>query len=85
MTFENVQSPTILLFAAVTLIALSAVAVTVFGQTEHITGTKEKTRAMASPAASQEVFEILTLDIKPGRRDEFHNVYATHSVLLLKK
>jgi hypothetical protein len=57
----------------------------VLAQTEHITGTKEKTGAMASPAASQEVFEILTLDIKPGRRDEFHNVYVTQSVLLLKK
>jgi hypothetical protein len=63
------------LFAAATLIALSAVAVTVFAQTEHITGTKEKTGAMASRAASQEVFEILTLDIKPGRTDEFHNLY----------
>jgi hypothetical protein len=62
------------LFAAAALIALSAAAVTVFAQIEHITGTKEKIGAMASPAASQEVFEILTLDIKPGRRDEFHNV-----------
>jgi hypothetical protein len=31
------------------------------------------------------VIEILTLDIKPGRRDEFHNIYVTQSVPLLKK
>lgn len=74
-----------LLFAAATLIALSAVAVTVFAQTERITGEEEKIRDMASAAASQEVFEILTLDIKPGRRNEFHNVYVTQSVPLLKK
>jgi NIPSNAP len=73
------------MFAAATLIALSAVAVTVFAQTERITGAEEKIRDMASPAASQEVFEILTLDIKPGRRNEFHNVYVTQSVPLLKK
>ena len=36
-------------------------------------------------AASENVIEILTLDIKPGRRDEFHNVYVTQSVPLLKK
>jgi len=70
-----------LLFAAVSLIVLSAVAITLFAQT----GTEDKVKAMASTAASQEVFEILTLDIKPGRRDEFHNVYVTQSVPLLKK
>lgn len=74
-----------LLFAAATLIALSVVTVTLFAQTEHETGTEEKIEAMASPTASQEVFEILTLDIKPGRRDEFHKVYETQSVPLLKK
>jgi hypothetical protein len=31
------------------------------------------------------VIEILTLDINPGRRDEFHNVYETQSLPLLKK
>jgi hypothetical protein len=74
-----------LLFAAATLITLSAVTITLFAQTEHPKGTEEKTKAMASPAASQEIFEILTLDIKPGRRNEFHNVYVTQSVPLLKK
>jgi hypothetical protein len=74
-----------LLFAAATFIALSAVAITLLAQTEHTKGTEEKIKAMASPVASQEVFEILTLDIKPGRRNEFHSVYVTQSVPLLKK
>ena len=74
-----------LLFAAATLIALSVVTVTLFAQTEHKTGTEENIEVMASPTASQEVFEILTLDIKPGRRDEFHKVYEAQSVPLLKK
>jgi hypothetical protein len=74
-----------LLFAAAPLIAVSSVAVTAFAQTEQIKGTKAKIGAMASPATSQEVLEILTLDIKPGRRDEFHKVYETQSLLLLKK
>ena len=74
-----------LLFAVAILIALSAVGVTMFAQTERTTGTDEKISVLASPAASQEVFEILTLEIKPGRRDEFHKVYVTQSVPLLKK
>jgi NIPSNAP len=71
------------MFAAATLMAVSAVVVTLLAQTE--TGAEGKIRDMAGPAASQEVFEILTLDIKPGRRNEFHNVYVTQSVPLLKK
>ena len=74
-----------LLFATAALIAMSTVAVTLFAQTEHTMGAEEKIKAMASPAASQEVFEILTLDIKPGKRDEFHKVYEGQSVPLLKK
>jgi hypothetical protein len=74
-----------LLFPVALLIALSAVAVTLFAQTERTTGTEEKISALASRAVSQEVFEILTLEIKPGRRDEFHKVYVTQSVPLLKK
>jgi hypothetical protein len=58
---------------------------TLFAQTERATGTEEQISALASPAASQEIFEILTLEIKPGRRDEFHKVYVTQSVPLLKK
>jgi hypothetical protein len=74
-----------LLFALGLSIALSAMAVTMFAQTERTTRTEEKISVLASPAASQEVFEILTLEIKPGRRDEFHKVYVTQSVPLLKK
>jgi len=74
-----------LLFAAAAFIALSAMAITLFAQTEPTTSKEEKIKAMASAAASQKVFEILTLDIKPGRRDEFHKVYVTQSVPLLKK
>jgi hypothetical protein len=74
-----------LLFALGLSIALSAMAVTMFAQTERTTGTDEKISVLANPAASQEVFEILTLEIKPGRRDEFHKVYVTQSVPLLKK
>ena len=48
-------------------------------------GYRRKNQRLANPAASQEVFEILTLEIKPGRRDEFHKVYVTQSVPLLKK
>ena len=70
-----------LLFAVAILTALSAVTVTLFAQMT----TEQKISAMASPAASQEVFEILTLEVKAGRRDEFHNVYVTQSVPLLKK
>jgi hypothetical protein len=39
----------------------------------------------AENSASGGVIEVLTLDIKPGRRDEFHKVYVTESVPLLKK
>jgi hypothetical protein len=39
----------------------------------------------AESPTSNGVIEILTLDIKPGRRDEFHKVYETHSLPLLKK
>jgi len=34
---------------------------------------------------SENVIEILTLDIKPGGRDEFHQVYVNQSLPLLKK
>jgi NIPSNAP len=73
-----------LLFAHARSFALSVVAATMLAQTERIECGEEK-KAMVNPAASQEVFEILTLDIKPGRRDEFHNVYVAQSVPLLKK
>src|SRR5437762_4209317 len=34
---------------------------------------------------SENIIEILTLDIKPGGRDEFHQVYVNQSLPLLKK
>jgi hypothetical protein len=74
-----------LFFAVATFVAQNIVGVTLFAQTERTNGAQEKIEAMASPAASQEVLEILTLDIKPGKRDEFHKVYVTQSVPLLKK
>jgi hypothetical protein len=74
-----------LLFAAAAFIALSAMAVTLLAQTQHTKDTEGKTKAVVSAAASQKVFEILTLDIKPGRRAEFDKVYETQSVPLLKK
>src|SRR5207244_8394139 len=39
---------------------------------------------MNSSTASEKVIEFLILDIKPGRRDEFHTRYVTKSVPLLK-
>jgi hypothetical protein len=46
---------------------------------------ERKDEPMNGPTASEKVIEILTLDIKPGRRDEFHKRYVTKSVPLLKK
>src|SRR5882757_2267414 len=74
-----------LLFAAATFAALIGVAITLFAQTEHTKGTDEKIKTMTSPGASQEVFEVLTLDIKQGRRDEFHQIYMNQALPLLKK
>jgi hypothetical protein len=39
---------------------------------------------MKNPA-SNSVVEILTIDSKPGRRDEFHKLYVTDALPLLKK
>jgi hypothetical protein len=36
-------------------------------------------------AASDAVIEILILDIKPGKRDQFHKLYERESLPLLKK
>lgn len=40
---------------------------------------------MRNPIESDKVIEILTLDIKPDRRDEFHQMYVNESLPLLKK
>ena len=40
---------------------------------------------MNRSTAAHQVLEILTLDIKPGRRDEFHRLYVTEALPLLRK
>jgi hypothetical protein len=67
-----------LLFAAA---ALSALSVTALFAESHDKGPKP----MDQSAKSEGVVEILTLNIKPGKRDQFHKVYVTQSVPLLKK
>jgi NIPSNAP len=71
-----------LFFTAATIIALSAGTVLYAELQER---AERKNKPMDDPTASEEVIEILTLDIKPGRRDEFHKVYETQSLPLLKK
>ncbi len=58
-----------------------------FSREQEIGSRKsEKEREpMNNSTAPEEIIEILTLDIKPGRRDEFHKRYVTNSVPLLKK
>jgi hypothetical protein len=36
-------------------------------------------------SAPDSVIEILTIDLKPGRRDEFHRIYVSEALPLLKK
>jgi NIPSNAP len=67
-----------LLFAVATINILSAAVL--FGEPQN-----RNAKSMNPPEASGEVMEILTLDIKPGRRDEFHKVYETQALPLLKK
>ena len=40
---------------------------------------------MADSSAVDQVLEILTIDICPGRRDEFHRLYITEALPLLVK
>ena len=40
---------------------------------------------MNAPNVQGPVVEILTLDIKPGRRDEFHHLYVNEALPLLRK
>ena len=40
---------------------------------------------MNDSAARGQILEILTLDIQPGRRDEFHRLYLTKALPLLRK
>ena len=34
---------------------------------------------------SNKIIEILTIDVKPGKRDEFHKLYETEALPLLRK
>jgi len=74
-----------LLVAAIAFNALSAIQASPEKQKIGTSSSERKVERMNSPAASEKVIEILTLDIKPGRRDEFHKRYVTKSVPLLKK
>ena len=74
-----------LVLAAVALNVLSAIQASP-GKQEIGSRKSEKEREpMNNSTAPEEIIEILTLDIKPGRRDEFHKTYVTNSVPLLKK
>jgi NIPSNAP len=73
-----------LLFVTPALIGLSMVA-GLFAEHGYENAGEKKSKPVADPATSREVFEILTLDIKAGRRNEFHKVYETESLPLLKK
>jgi NIPSNAP len=64
------------LFAAAVLSAFTAVS--------SLNGEPETHRPMQL-RPSDSVIEILTLDIKPGRRDEFNKVYVDQSLPLLKE
>src|SRR5438094_8152887 len=74
-----------LLLAAVEVNALTATQVSPGEQEIRLDRPEKKGEPMNSPTASEKVIEILTLDIKPGMRDEFHTRYMTKSVPLLKK
>jgi NIPSNAP len=67
-----------MLFAAVALNALSVTHL--FAQSQN-----KEPKPMNQRAKSEGVIEILTLDVKPGQRDQFHKLYVTQSLPLLKK
>jgi NIPSNAP len=62
---------------------LSLIAVTLFALLIGMSATSSSEPTENS--ASGGVIEILTLDIKPGRRAEFHKVYVAESLPLLKR
>ena len=67
------------------LLLLCAAAVSgVFIAVVSLHGEPEKNGLMQL-RRSENIIEILTLDIKPGGRDEFHQVYVNQSLPLLKK
>jgi hypothetical protein len=79
------QSGGYLLVAAIAFNALSAIQASPGKQQIGTSSSERKVERMNSATASEKVIEILTLDIKPGRRDEFHKRYVTKSVPRLKK
>jgi hypothetical protein len=74
-----------LFLVAVALNTLSAIQASPGNEEIQPGKPKRKVEPMNSPTTSEKVIEILTLDVKPGRRDEFHQVYETRSLPLLKK
>jgi hypothetical protein len=83
MTTRNRQY--YLVVTAVALNALSAIQASPREQEIGSGKPEKKSEPMNNSTASEKIIEILTLDIKPGRRDEFHKRYVTNSVPLLKK
>jgi hypothetical protein len=74
------------IFVAAAGLSIWSIAATLFSAPATSQKTAEKRDiVMEHSKAAEEVIEILTLDIKPGRRDEFHKVYETQSLPLLKK
>jgi hypothetical protein len=75
----------------VTVTSVLCAAATLFAEESAVSPTNEnkaaekQARKMNHPAESEIVIEILTLDIKPGRRDEFHQIYVNQALPLLKK
>ncbi len=74
-----------LLLAAAAFNSLSAIQASPGKQEIEPRKPDKKADLMNSSTASEKVIEFLILDIKPGRRDEFHTRYVTKSVPLLKK
>src|SRR5947208_648768 len=74
-----------LLLAAAAFNSLSAIQASPGKQEIEPRKPDKKADLMNSSTASEKVIEFLILDIKPGRRDEFHTRYVTKSVALLKK
>src|SRR5438132_11474130 len=73
-----------LLLAAAAFNSLSAIQASPGKQEIEPRKPDKKADLMNSSTASEKVIEFLILDIKPGRRDEFHTRYVTKSVPLLK-
>src|SRR5437879_5937577 len=74
-----------LLLAAAAFNSSSAIQASPGKQEIETRKPNKKADLMNSSTASEKVIEFLILDIKPGRRDEFHKRYVTKSVPLLKK